>query len=166
MRRMIRERDYQKAYQLAAGHGLLSGEAFRDAEWIAGWLALEKLGDAAKAEAHFRVFGAGVATPISVSRAQYWLGEALTKQQTHSRGAGSVCGRFEVSLRFLRPAGGGEGAPANAGGDEDIFRPAPRSRPMTSAQRLRSARLCVRRSCWRKRGDLRALSGSRSRLTM
>ncbi len=81
MRRMIRERDYQKAYQLAAGHGLLSGEAFRDAEWMAGWLALEKLGDAAKAEAHFRVFGAGVATPISVSRAQYWLGEALTKQQ-------------------------------------------------------------------------------------
>ncbi|MBK8839172.1 MAG: transglycosylase SLT domain-containing protein [Hyphomonadaceae bacterium] len=80
MRRMIRERDYQKAYQLAAGHGLLSGEAFRDAEWMAGWLALEKLGDAAKAEAHFRVFGAGVATPISVSRAQYWLGEALTKQ--------------------------------------------------------------------------------------
>ena len=81
MRRMIRERDYQKAYQLAAGHGLVSGEAFRDAEWMAGWLALEKLGDAAKAEAHFRVFGAGVATPISVSRAQYWLGEALTNQQ-------------------------------------------------------------------------------------
>jgi soluble lytic murein transglycosylase len=81
IRRMIRERDYQKAYQLAAGHGLVSGEAFRDAEWMAGWLALEKLGDAAKAEAHFRVFGAGVATPISVSRAQYWLGEALTNQQ-------------------------------------------------------------------------------------
>lgn len=79
MRRMIRERDYPKAYQLAAGHGLVTGEAFRDAEWMAGWLALEKLGDATKAEAHFRVFGAGVATPISVSRAQYWLGEALTK---------------------------------------------------------------------------------------
>lgn len=81
MRRMIREGDYQKAYQLAAGHGLLAGDAFRDAEWMSGWLALEKLGDAAKAEAHFRVFGAGVATPISASRAQYWLGEALTKQQ-------------------------------------------------------------------------------------
>lgn len=80
MRRLIRERDYPTAYQLAAGHGLLSGEAFRDAEWVAGWLALEKLNDPAKAEAHFRVFGAGVATPISVSRAQYWLGEALTKQ--------------------------------------------------------------------------------------
>jgi soluble lytic murein transglycosylase len=80
MRRLIRERDYPTAYQLAAGHGLLSGEAFRDAEWVAGWIALEKLNEPAKAEAHFRVFGAGVATPISVSRAQYWLGEALTKQ--------------------------------------------------------------------------------------
>ncbi len=80
MRRLIRERDYPTAYRLAAGHGLISGEAFRDAEWAAGWIALEKLNDPAKAEAHFRVFGAGVATPISVSRAQYWLGEALTKQ--------------------------------------------------------------------------------------
>jgi soluble lytic murein transglycosylase len=65
---------------LAAGHGLIGGEAFRDAEWVAGWIALEKLGDAPKAEAHFRVFGAGVTTPISVSRAQYWLGEALTRE--------------------------------------------------------------------------------------
>jgi soluble lytic murein transglycosylase len=80
MRRLIRERDYQTAYQLAAGHGLIGGEAFRDAEWVAGWIALEKLGDAPKAEAHFRVFGAGVTTPISVSRAQYWLGEALTRE--------------------------------------------------------------------------------------
>ena len=80
MRRMIREQNYATAYQLASGHGLASGDAFRDAEWIAGWLSLTKLGDALKAENHFRVFGAGVVTPISISRAQYWLGEALTAQ--------------------------------------------------------------------------------------
>ena len=51
--------------------------------FLAGWIALEKLGDAAKAEAHFRVFGAGVATPISVSRAQYWLGESLYQRQKY-----------------------------------------------------------------------------------
>lgn len=79
MRRMLRDRQYATAYQLAAGHGLTSGEAFRDAEWAAGWLALEKLNDAQKAEAHFRTFEAGVQTPISISRANYWLGEALTK---------------------------------------------------------------------------------------
>jgi len=80
VRRMLRERNYATAYQLAAGHGLTSGEAFRDAEWMAGWLALTKQGDALRAETHFRVFAAGVATPISVSRAQYWLGEALKAQ--------------------------------------------------------------------------------------
>ena len=80
VRRMLRERNYTTAYQLAAGHGLTSGEAFRDAEWMAGWLALAKQGDALRAENHFRVFAAGVATPISISRAQYWLGEALKAQ--------------------------------------------------------------------------------------
>ncbi|MDP3739063.1 MAG: lytic transglycosylase domain-containing protein [Hyphomonadaceae bacterium] len=79
MRRMLRDRQYQTAYELAAGHGLTTGEAFRDAEWMAGWLALEKLGNAQKAEAHFRTFEAGVQTPISISRANYWLGETLTK---------------------------------------------------------------------------------------
>jgi len=81
MRRLIRERDYQTAYQLAAGHGLVSGEAFRDAEWTAGWIALAKLKDPAKAEGHFKTFLAGVNTPISLSRANYWLGETYAAQQ-------------------------------------------------------------------------------------
>lgn len=80
MRRLIRERDYKTAYDLAAAHGLVSGETFRDAEWTAGWLALEKLRDLTKAEKHFRTFAAEVVTPISVARAQYWLGELLTAQ--------------------------------------------------------------------------------------
>jgi soluble lytic murein transglycosylase len=81
MRRLIRERDYQTAYQLAAAHGLVSGETFRDAEWTAGWIALSKLKDTQKAEKHFRTFAAEVVTPISVARAQYWLGELLTAQE-------------------------------------------------------------------------------------
>jgi soluble lytic murein transglycosylase len=81
VRRLIREADYSKAYALAADHGLTTGEAFRDAEWIAGWLALTKLNDPVKAERHFRTFGAGVTTPISLGRAGYWLGEALTAQK-------------------------------------------------------------------------------------
>jgi soluble lytic murein transglycosylase len=96
MRRLIRERDYQRAYQLAAGHGLSPGESFRDAEWTAGWIALVKLKDAAKAEAHFRTFSAGVNTPISVSRANYWLGEALTAQQKPAEAQGA----YEVAARY------------------------------------------------------------------
>jgi soluble lytic murein transglycosylase len=81
VRRLIRERDYQDAYKLATDHGMTTGESFRDAEWLAGWLALSKLKDAKKAEEHFRTFGAGVQTPISIARAQYWLGEALAIQE-------------------------------------------------------------------------------------
>ncbi len=81
VRRLIRERDYVTAYQLAADHGLKTGEAFRDAEWLAGWLALRKLNDPAKGERHFRTFVDGVTAPISVARGQYWLGEALMAEQ-------------------------------------------------------------------------------------
>src|SRR5262249_3394456 len=52
-----------------------------DAEWLAGWIALRKLNDPVKAEAHFRTFVNGVTAPISVARGQYWLREALTAQQ-------------------------------------------------------------------------------------
>jgi soluble lytic murein transglycosylase len=81
VRRLIRQGDFATAYALAADHGLSSGDAFRDAEWTAGWLALTKLNDPVKAEGHFRTFGAGVSTPISVARAGYWLGEALAAQK-------------------------------------------------------------------------------------
>ena len=96
MRRMIREQNYSTAYQLAAGHGLTSGDSFRDAEWIAGWLSLTKMGDALKAENHFRVFGSGVATPISISRAQYWLGEAL-KAQGRTEEASAA---YDIAARY------------------------------------------------------------------
>lgn len=80
IRRLIRERDYAGAYALSSDHGLTSGDAFRDAEWLAGWLALTKLNDAVKAEAHFRTFLDGVTSPISVARGNYWLGRALAVQ--------------------------------------------------------------------------------------
>ncbi|HEX5007843.1 MAG TPA: lytic transglycosylase domain-containing protein [Hyphomonadaceae bacterium] len=96
IRRLIRERDYQNAYRLAAGHGLSPGEAFRDAEWTAGWIALSKLRDPVKAEAHFRTFAAGVSTPISTSRAQYWLAEALMAQE---KGAEAQAA-YEAAARY------------------------------------------------------------------
>ncbi len=81
IRRLLREGDGQSAYQLTLNHGMTDGEGFRDAEWTAGWLALSRIGDPVKAEAHFRKFGDGVSTPISVARARYWLGLALEAQQ-------------------------------------------------------------------------------------
>lgn len=80
IRNLLREARAQEAYQLTLNHGMDDGEGFRDAEWTAGWIALSRLKDPVKAEAHFRTFGDGVTTPISVARARYWLGLALEAQ--------------------------------------------------------------------------------------
>jgi soluble lytic murein transglycosylase len=67
----------QAAYRVAAGHHLRSGAGYADLEFLAGFIALRKLGDATTALRHFRNLREGVATPISVSRAHYWAGRAL-----------------------------------------------------------------------------------------
>ena len=69
---------YNTAYQLAAPHGLSSGADFADAEWTAGWIALRLLNEPEKAAMHFVNLRKGVSTPISLARADYWHGRALT----------------------------------------------------------------------------------------
>ncbi len=76
-RAALKTRDYRDAYALAAPHGLTRGAAFAQAEFLAGWLALRKTGDPARAAGHFSTLGEGVSTPISSARADYWSGRAL-----------------------------------------------------------------------------------------
>ncbi|MCB1331883.1 MAG: lytic transglycosylase domain-containing protein, partial [Maritimibacter sp.] len=66
------------AYALASQHRLAADSDERNAlEWLAGYVALRKLGDAETALRHFQAFHESVETPISVSRAGYWQGRAL-----------------------------------------------------------------------------------------
>ncbi len=65
-----------EAYRVAAGHQLTAGPDYADLEFVAGFVALRKLGDAATALQHFTNLKAAVVTPISVSRALYWQGRA------------------------------------------------------------------------------------------
>ncbi len=74
--RAIRDGDYDAAYVLAAGHGFSRGADFARAEWLSGWLALRKLNDAHTALAHFKTLKNGVSTPVSLARANYWIGRA------------------------------------------------------------------------------------------
>ena len=53
------------------------GEAFAEAEFYAGWVALRYLNDAATAYKHFDNLAANVGTPISLGRGHYWRGRAL-----------------------------------------------------------------------------------------
>lgn len=64
------------AYQLVSNHGLSSGEAFADAEWMAGWLSLRYRSDPRQALTHFSHLSENVSSPVSKSRALYWRAQA------------------------------------------------------------------------------------------
>jgi soluble lytic murein transglycosylase len=74
--RAMRAGNHSLAYQLVSNHGLRSGEAFADAEWLAGWLSLRYLGQPQRAAEHFSHLSENVSSPVSLSRALYWRAEA------------------------------------------------------------------------------------------
>ena len=76
-RRAMRAGDNRTAYFLASQHFLTPDQdGYSDLEWLAGFLALRKLDDPARAVKHFENFRRSIASPISVGRAGYWLGRA------------------------------------------------------------------------------------------
>ncbi len=64
------------AYTIASQHGLKAadGEAYRDAEWMSGWIALRFKGDAAQAAQHFNNMFTASSSVISRARGAYWMG--------------------------------------------------------------------------------------------
>ena len=73
---LIRDQDFVTAYQLARAHGMDSGADFADAEFLAGWLALVHLNEPGQAMQHFTRLRDNVGTPVSLSRASYWMARA------------------------------------------------------------------------------------------
>jgi soluble lytic murein transglycosylase len=92
-RKAMAEGRISEAYRLAAGHGMKSGGAMADAEWLAGWIALRLLQEPKAALKHFTALQDTVRFPISLSRAAYWLG------RTHS-----VLGDTEQARRSYEQA--------------------------------------------------------------
>ena len=83
-REFIENKRYKDAFNLITKHKLTSGEGFATAEWTAGWLSLRFLNDPTTALKHFKNLYKNVKSPISLSRAAYWLGrsyETLGKNQ-------------------------------------------------------------------------------------
>jgi len=73
---LVRDREYETAYELARAHGMERGADFADAEFMAGWLALVHLDDAPAAMQHFTTLHDNVSTTVSLSRARYWMARA------------------------------------------------------------------------------------------
>jgi soluble lytic murein transglycosylase len=76
----LQARNWQAAYDAFNGHGFPSGDRKVDAEFFAGWVALVKLNDPARAMQHFETLRQSSTTPITQGRALYWLGRAAEAQ--------------------------------------------------------------------------------------
>jgi len=75
-RHRLRDGDAAGAYALAAGHAQSGSEQAADAEFLAGFIALRKLNDAASATRHFKTLASASKAAITQGRAHYWLGRA------------------------------------------------------------------------------------------
>lgn len=77
-RKLIRLGDARAGYAVASRHGLeVPGEPRQEAEFLAGFIALRRLDDAASAERHFTLLAEGSRSAITRARAFYWQGRAL-----------------------------------------------------------------------------------------
>ena len=62
------------AYEIAAKHGLVPGDAYIEAEFLAGWIALRFLGDPHSALRHFTSLRRAATSSKSIALGEYWLG--------------------------------------------------------------------------------------------
>ncbi len=76
----LERRNWQAAYDSMNGHGFPGGDRAVDAEFFAGWVALTKQNDPARAARHFETLRTTSSTPITQGRALYWLGRAAEAQ--------------------------------------------------------------------------------------
>ncbi|MCB1458050.1 MAG: lytic transglycosylase domain-containing protein [Nitratireductor sp.] len=75
-RAMLDRGDARSAYAIAAGHSAESASTQAEAEFHAGWFALRFLNDKRRAAQHFANILKLSSTPITQSRANYWLARA------------------------------------------------------------------------------------------
>jgi soluble lytic murein transglycosylase len=80
VRKLIDAGDARTAYRVAATHAVRDGAARVDAEFHAGWVALRHLNDAGAGLRHFEQARIAANTPMSQSRALYWIGRAQEAQ--------------------------------------------------------------------------------------
>ena len=76
-RRLLASGRDADAYALADDASLAPDQAV-EAGFLAGWIALRRLHDAARARAHFTALAAGAHAAITQARALYWLARAQT----------------------------------------------------------------------------------------
>lgn len=76
------------AYEIAAKHGLVTGDSFVEAEFLAGWVALRYLNEPNTALRHFIALRGAATGARYIARGEYWLGR--TALALGDRGSAAV----------------------------------------------------------------------------
>ncbi len=84
------------AYEIAEKHGLVSGDAYIEAEFLAGWIALRFLADPNTALRHFVALRSAATSSKSVALGEYWLGR--TSLALGDRGSAIV--HFHAAAKY------------------------------------------------------------------
>lgn len=91
---LMRNDKPKTAYRVAASHGLGDLGDRADLEFLAGFIALRKLGDPARALGHFKHLTEG-GTAITKARGYYWMGRAQ-----EAMGDGGATGSYTAAARY------------------------------------------------------------------
>jgi len=98
---LLRLGDAPRAYAVAARHGIAApGEPRQEAEFLAGFIALQRLNDAAGAERHFAKLGEESRSSITRARSLYWQGRAAANQNHIPRARQRYLEAIEYPLAF------------------------------------------------------------------
>ncbi len=127
--RNLRNGNTRQAYQVSRDHGLFSGSGFAELEWLAGFIALERLRDPRTAFNHFKRYYQGSTTsPISRGKAAFWaaraaeaMGQREEAKSWLSLGAAeptSFYGQLSAARLGLPP---GAGLPRQPGLDQGYY---------------------------------------------
>lgn len=96
-RKLLRLGDPQAAYRVAANHAQAQpGEPRQEAEFLAGFIALRRLDDPARAQRHFARLAEGSASVITRARSAYWEGLALAAMGREAEARA----RFQAAAEF------------------------------------------------------------------
>ncbi|GGC55533.1 lytic transglycosylase [Siccirubricoccus deserti] len=100
-RKLLRLGDARAAYAVCARHGIeAAGEPRQEAEFLAGFVALRRLGDPAAAERHFTRVGEDSRSVITRARSAYWQGCAAAAQGQAARARQCYAAAAEFPLAF------------------------------------------------------------------
>lgn len=156
-RGLLDKGDFKGAYRVAANHSAREASDIVDAEFHAGWYALRGLNDAETAATHFRKILAASNRPISVSRANYWLGRA-----SEAGAAGSSTDYFTKAAKFSGTFYGQLAAARLGGNTLSVTYPAPTAADRTTFENREAVQAIARLEAaghgWRADSLYRALA--------